>query len=77
MITEQVFAACQHDCCKGLDSIMLAPTRELVADLNRRARTHRLADSSAETAAEVGWQTAAGPVLSQGLRRRHGIDQGR
>ena len=26
----------------GLDAIMLAPTRELVAELNRRARDHRL-----------------------------------
>jgi DNA primase catalytic core len=53
-ITEHVFAAWQHDRRQGLDSIMLAPTRELVADLNLRARSHRLADSSAKTAAEVG-----------------------
>jgi DNA primase catalytic core len=52
-ITEHAFAAWQADRCQGLDSIMLAPTRELVAELNLRARTHRLADSSAETAAEV------------------------
>ena len=42
-ITEQVFAAWQHDRSTGLDSIMLAPTRELVAQLNQRARSHRLA----------------------------------
>jgi conjugative relaxase-like TrwC/TraI family protein len=36
-ITEQVFTAWQHDRSQGLDSIMLAPTRELVAELNRRA----------------------------------------
>jgi ATP-dependent exoDNAse (exonuclease V) alpha subunit len=53
-ITEHVFAAWRHDRCQGLDSIMLAPTRELVAALNRRARTHRLADSSAERAVQVG-----------------------
>jgi ATP-dependent exoDNAse (exonuclease V) alpha subunit len=41
-ITEQVFTAWQHDCSTGLDSIMLAPTRELVAELNHRARTDRL-----------------------------------
>jgi DNA primase catalytic core len=52
-ITEHVFAAWQHDRRKGLDSIMLAPTRELVAALNRRARAHRLADTSARPAAEV------------------------
>ena len=46
-ITEQVFAAWQHDRSTGLDSIMLAPTRDLVAELNRRARTHRLADTRA------------------------------
>ncbi len=44
-ITEQVFAAWQHDRSTGLDSIMLAPTRELVAQLNQRARSHRLADT--------------------------------
>ena len=30
----------------GLDAIMLAPTRELVADLNQRARDHRLGGAS-------------------------------
>jgi conjugative relaxase-like TrwC/TraI family protein len=44
-ITEQVFTAWQHDRSQGLDSIMLAPTRELVAELNQRARTQRLTDS--------------------------------
>ena len=42
---KHVFAAWQHDRSTGLDSIMLAPTRDLVAALNRRARTHRLAAS--------------------------------
>jgi ATP-dependent exoDNAse (exonuclease V) alpha subunit len=40
-ITEQVFTAWQHDRSQGLDSIMLAPTRDLVAELNRKARNHR------------------------------------
>ena len=48
-ITEQVFAAWQHDRSTGLDSIMLAPTRELVAQLNQRARSHRLADTPPAT----------------------------
>ena len=48
-ITEQVFTAWQHDRSQGLDSIMLAPTRELVAALNRRARSHRLADNAQTT----------------------------
>jgi DNA primase catalytic core len=59
-ITEQVFAAWQHDRSQGLDSIMLAPTRELVAQLNQRARTHRLADVKADTDAEV--------TLADGIR---------
>ena len=52
-ITEQVFAAWQHDRSTGLDSIMLAPTRDLVAQLNQRARSHRLADTQPATDAEV------------------------
>jgi DNA primase catalytic core len=41
-VTNQVFDAWQTDRRQGLDAIMLAPTRELVAELNQRARTHRL-----------------------------------
>ena len=40
--TQDAFAAWAADRAAGLDAIMLAPTRELVADLNHRARTHRL-----------------------------------
>jgi uncharacterized protein YecT (DUF1311 family) len=40
--TEDAFAAWVQDRSAGLDAIMLAPTRELVAELNRRARDHRL-----------------------------------
>jgi conjugative relaxase-like TrwC/TraI family protein len=43
-ITADAFAAWVQDRSAGLDAIMLAPTRELVADLNRRARDHRLGD---------------------------------
>ncbi len=52
-ITEEVFTAWQHDRSTGLDSIMLAPTRELVAQLNQRARSHRLADTQSDHTAEV------------------------
>ena len=38
-----VFIAWQNDRNHGLDTIMLAPTRELVSRLNKRARDHRLA----------------------------------
>jgi hypothetical protein len=40
--TEDAFNAWVSDRAAGLDAIMLAPTRELVAELNRRARDHRL-----------------------------------
>jgi conjugative relaxase-like TrwC/TraI family protein len=40
--TEDAFTAWALDRSAGLDAIMLAPTRELVAELNRRAREHRL-----------------------------------
>ena len=36
--TEDAFTAWVSDRAAGLDAIMLAPTRELVAELNRRAR---------------------------------------
>jgi DNA primase catalytic core len=66
-ITEHVFAAWRDDRSKGLDSIMLAPTRELVAELNRRARTHRLADKSPATDPEValadGNHASAGDLI--------------
>jgi hypothetical protein len=41
-LTEDVFSAWQTDRSSGLDAIMLAPTRELVSQLNQRARAHRL-----------------------------------
>jgi hypothetical protein len=44
--TEQLFNAWRADRDRGLDAIMLAPTRDLVAQQNRRARTHRLHNTS-------------------------------
>jgi conjugative relaxase-like TrwC/TraI family protein len=41
-LTDDVFTAWQTDRSSGLDAIMLAPTRELVSQLNQRARAHRL-----------------------------------
>jgi DNA primase catalytic core len=41
-LTDDVFAAWLTDRSSGLDAIMLAPTRELVSQLNQRARNHRL-----------------------------------
>ena len=40
--SEDAFTAWVLDRAAGLDAIMLAPTRDLVAELNRRARDHRL-----------------------------------
>jgi conjugative relaxase-like TrwC/TraI family protein len=45
--TQDAFSAWVSDQASGLDAIMLAPTRDLVADLNRRARAHRLNHSPA------------------------------
>jgi hypothetical protein len=42
-LTDDVFSAWQTDRSSGMDAIMLAPTRELVSQLNQRARAHRLA----------------------------------
>ena len=41
-MTDDVFTAWCTDRATGTDAIMLAPTRELVAELNQRARAHRL-----------------------------------
>ena len=59
--TEDAFTAWASDRAAGLDAIMLAPTRELVAELNRRARDHRL-DHTQASIARCGWRTAIRPV---------------
>jgi conjugative relaxase-like TrwC/TraI family protein len=64
-ITEDAFSAWISDRAVGLDAIMLAPTRELVAELNRRARDHRL--NGAPTGQEVhlgdGNRASVGDVI--------------
>jgi conjugative relaxase-like TrwC/TraI family protein len=64
-ITEDVFAAWISDRAVGLDAIMLAPTRELVAELNRRARDHRLDQSQIgrEVRLADGNQASVGDVI--------------
>jgi conjugative relaxase-like TrwC/TraI family protein len=56
-VTNQAYEAWTTDQAAGLDSIMLAPTRELATELNIRARTDRLAacddDSLHSSAAEA------------------------
>jgi conjugative relaxase-like TrwC/TraI family protein len=63
--TEDAFHAWLSDRAAGLDTIMLAPTRDLVAELNRRARSHRL--NGAVAASEVrladGNQASVGDVI--------------
>jgi hypothetical protein len=63
--TEDAFNVWVSDRAAGLDAIMLAPTRDLVADLNRRARAHRLNHSPAapEVRLADGNQASAGDVI--------------
>ena len=53
-MTEDVFGAWQADRAAGLDSIMLAPTRDLVSELNQQARAHRLAQQHADSGSDPG-----------------------
>jgi DNA primase catalytic core len=41
-VTQDVFTSWADDRNHGLDAIMLAPTRDLVSELNQRAQTHRM-----------------------------------
>jgi hypothetical protein len=63
--TQDAFAAWVSDRTAGLDTIMLAPTRNLVAELNRRARGHRLDHSPAasEVALADGNRASVGDVI--------------
>jgi hypothetical protein len=53
-ITEDGFSTWISDRAVGLDAIMLAPTRDLVAELNRRAREHRLNHCPASSVVRLG-----------------------
>ena len=63
--TQDVFAAWVSDRTTGLDAIMLAPTRKLVADLNRQARDHLLGSHPAgrEVRLADGNQASVGDVI--------------
>jgi hypothetical protein len=63
--TEDAFSAWVSDRAAGLDGIMIAPTRELVAELNRRAREHRLdnCDAAVEVPLADGNQASVGDVI--------------
>jgi conjugative relaxase-like TrwC/TraI family protein len=64
-MTADAFTAWLSDRSAGLDAIMLAPTRELVAELNRRARAHRLDYSPAgsEVSLADGNRASVGDVI--------------
>ena len=63
--TEDAFNAWALDRSAGLDAIMLAPTRQLVAELNRRARDHRLDGNEPNTVVRLadGNQASVGDVI--------------
>jgi AAA domain len=63
--TEDAFNAWVSDRVAGLDAIMIAPTRHLVAQLNRRAREHRLDHSTAiaEVRLADGNRASVGDVI--------------
>ena len=58
--TNDAFNAWAADRAAGLDAIMLAPTRDLVAKLNQRARDHRLNGEVPD--AGCGWRMGIRPV---------------
>jgi len=62
---DQAFIAWAVDRASGLDSLMLAPTRELVAKLNRRARDYRLggAARTAEVPLSDGNRASVGDTV--------------
>jgi conjugative relaxase-like TrwC/TraI family protein len=62
---EQLFAGWQADRGRGLDTIMLASTRDLVAQLNQRARSHRLGNTSPGRELQLadGNQASVGDVI--------------
>jgi conjugative relaxase-like TrwC/TraI family protein len=64
-MTADAFTAWVSDRAAGLDAIMLAPSRQLVAELNRRARAHRLDHSPAgsEVSLADGNQASVGDVI--------------
>lgn len=61
----EVLDARQHDRDHGLDALMLAPTRDIVATLNHRARSRRLAGIEPRTEVELvdGNQASVGDTI--------------
>ncbi|OZC83464.1 hypothetical protein CH282_16060 [Rhodococcus sp. 06-418-1B] len=63
-VTDDAYSAWSVDRAAGKDALLLAPTRELVAELNTRARADRLAAAATAGNAKVGREA----VLADGLR---------
>ena len=71
--TEDAFNAWVSDRAAGLDAIMIAPTRHLVAELNRRARAHRLDHSPAASEvslADGNWASVGDVIITRTNDRR-------
>ena len=66
-ITTDVFTAWATDRAQGLDTLMLAPTRDLVSQLNQQAQTHRLAGRNPGP----GVRLADGNTAYVGRHHRH------
>ena len=64
-LPDRILAAWRHDQDQGLDSLMLAPSRRQVADLNQRARAARLAGQAPTAQVELadGNQASTGDVI--------------
>lgn len=72
-MTDEVFDSWRSDRGDGRDSIMLAPTRDLVAQLNERARAHRLegAEAGASVRLSDGLEASVGDqVITRSNNRR-------
>jgi AAA domain/TrwC relaxase len=72
-ITEDALTAWVQDRSAGLDAIMLAPTRELVAELNRRARDHRRDGAPAGQEVRLGdgnWASVGDVIITRSNDRR-------
>lgn len=71
-LTRDVFDSWKADRAEGRDAIMLAPTRDLVAQLNQKARTHRLDGQhpGREVALADGNRASAGDTIITRLNER-------
>ncbi|QII03751.1 relaxase domain-containing protein (plasmid) [Rhodococcoides fascians A21d2] len=79
-VTDDAYTAWAADHAAGKDALMLAPTRELVAELNTRARTDRLAATDTRVGREAvladGLMASAGDtVRTRSNDRRNPLSQ--